>query len=233
MSKTGSTIRRFSTGFASRSNANLSYFIAVNAEYVRTTSILAGDRNLTNDFATSGTIMRLGDNSALRWTDELHRFKGDLLFSDGHVEEKNTLALRWAAGQVPSADLALPSVWRPGAGPAPSPEALNGIMSAPQPATGKPTKPDFVWVPIGGGAIIMTLSSSELEALSTNAVAAATPAKAEDNDAALSAVTTSPATATPGLKNQGLWWLCFLLLLAVALSFVLRAVARGRNKPRT
>ena len=56
--------------FATLSNANLSYFIGLNAEFSRPTSILAGDRNLTNDYTTAGTVVRFGQNYALRWTDE-------------------------------------------------------------------------------------------------------------------------------------------------------------------
>src|SRR5664279_5562687 len=89
------------TSFATLSNANLSYFIGLNADFARPTSILAGDRNLTNDYTTPGSLVRLGQNYALRWTEELHRFKGNLLFSDGHVEQKNNLVLLSTGGQVP------------------------------------------------------------------------------------------------------------------------------------
>ncbi len=103
-------------GFATLSNGSLSYFIGVNAEFARPTSILAGDRNVTNDYATPGTVVRVGQNYALRWTEELHRFKGNLLFSDGHVEQKNRPALVAGDGQVPAvANLALPTLRQSGA----------------------------------------------------------------------------------------------------------------------
>ena len=242
--------------FTTLSNGNLSYFIGVNARFAQPTSILAGDRNLTNDYTAPSTLVRLGDNYALRWTDELHRFKGNLLFSDGHVEERNNPALLSAAGQVPAiANLALPTVPQPGstasssvggsssrapgvsstpelpgARSSPSPNALTRAVSALRPATGTPPKPG--WVPTGGGAAETTPPASTVERLSTNAVAAAAPARAEDRTAPFSSFTAWLASVTEGLMKKGLWWLYALLLLVVAVTVVLRALARGRNKPR-
>lgn len=104
--------------FGGLQNSNLSYFVGINASYAHPDSILAGDRNVTNDWAGAPSLVRLGGNYSLRWTHELHRFKGNLLFSDGRVEEKNTPALRVVVGQAPLvAELALPtaqpSAWRP------------------------------------------------------------------------------------------------------------------------
>jgi prepilin-type N-terminal cleavage/methylation domain-containing protein/prepilin-type processing-associated H-X9-DG protein len=98
------------TDFAALRNENVSYFVGLNAAFDRPNSILAGDRNLTNDFSTPASVVRFGPNYALRWTEELHRFKGNLLFADGHVEEKNTPGLVAAVGQVPvTAALSLPT----------------------------------------------------------------------------------------------------------------------------
>src|ERR1019366_8265725 len=130
------------TSFATLSNASLSYFIGVNAEFARPTSILAGDRNLTNDYATPGTLVRLGQNYALRWTAELHRFKGNLLFSDGHVEQKNNLVLLPTGGQVPAvANLALPTIRQPG----PIASSPNG-----RPSAWTPVMPDVAVPPESG-----------------------------------------------------------------------------------
>ncbi|HXJ73920.1 MAG TPA: hypothetical protein VNM37_13760, partial [Candidatus Dormibacteraeota bacterium] len=38
-------------------------------------------------------VLNLGSQAFLRWTHELHRFKGNLLYSDGHVDEVNNLTL--------------------------------------------------------------------------------------------------------------------------------------------
>ncbi len=92
--------------FPSLRNTNASYFVNVRAENGRSTTILAGDRNLTNNSAGGQTVLRLDANSYLRWTAELHRFKGNLLYADGHVEELNRPAIM-AANAV--AALALPT----------------------------------------------------------------------------------------------------------------------------
>lgn len=99
-------------GFSTMNNQNLSYFVALNADYPYPTSILAGDRNLTNDWAgTPAAVVRVGGNFALRWTFELHRFTGNLLFSDGHVEEKGGAMLLASGSQFPPiAELALPAI---------------------------------------------------------------------------------------------------------------------------
>jgi prepilin-type processing-associated H-X9-DG protein len=74
-------------GFAGLSNQNVSFFVAVNADYGRPASLLAGDRNLTNDWTAPLPVQRLGPNYRLRWSHELHRFRGNLLFVDAHVEQ--------------------------------------------------------------------------------------------------------------------------------------------------
>ena len=106
--------------FPSLRNTNASYFVNVRAENGRSTAILAGDRNLTNNSAGGQTVLRLDANSYLRWTAELHRFKGNLLYADGHVEELNRPAIL-----VPSANtvagLALPTDEPPRSSPPSTP----------------------------------------------------------------------------------------------------------------
>ena len=151
--------------FATFNNGHLSYFIGVNAEFAHPTSVLAGDRNLTNDYATAGTVARLGKNHALRWTEALHRFRGNLLFSDGHVEEKNSAALVAAGNQVPAiANFALPTVRRGGsstslAGAEPSPSA-RGAASVPGITSFNVNFPPAETSPAAGAASASWLASS-------------------------------------------------------------------------
>lgn len=74
--------------FLELQNENVSYCINVGAEHGKATSILAGDRNLekvsVEVLADGATV-----NHRLRWTAEQHRRRGNLLFADGHVEERN------------------------------------------------------------------------------------------------------------------------------------------------
>jgi prepilin-type N-terminal cleavage/methylation domain-containing protein/prepilin-type processing-associated H-X9-DG protein len=64
-------------------NSNVSYFAGVNAQYDQPMSILAGDGNL----ASSSPLVLASAGSRLTWNSKLHEFKGNVLFSDGHVEE--------------------------------------------------------------------------------------------------------------------------------------------------
>jgi prepilin-type N-terminal cleavage/methylation domain-containing protein/prepilin-type processing-associated H-X9-DG protein len=80
--------------FSVLSNQNLSYFASLNAEFGNANSLLAGDRNLTNDYAPPASVQRVGPNYLLRWSGELHRFRGNLLYSDGHVDQTADKGLR-------------------------------------------------------------------------------------------------------------------------------------------
>src|SRR5260370_28307 len=91
-------------------NENLSYFVGVTADFSRPNSMLDGDRNITNDWLAPASMLQLGANYYLRWTYELHRFKGNLLLADGHVEEPNSLNLRSPDGTQDTVVLAVPSI---------------------------------------------------------------------------------------------------------------------------
>ena len=82
-------MRQSTNPFALLQNDNVSYFVNVAAENGRATSILAGDRNLTNDWATGARPTGVETNHSLRWTRELHRYRGNLLYADAHVEGLN------------------------------------------------------------------------------------------------------------------------------------------------
>lgn len=133
--------RAAAANFNVLSNANLSFFVGANADPARPNSILAGDRNLTNDFSGPVSIVRLGPNQPLRWTRELHHFKGNLLFADGRTEEVNSLTLKPVAANAPVvAELFLPTVPSSsltGSGgasgmPAGSPAAIPTAVGSPQ-----------------------------------------------------------------------------------------------------
>lgn len=87
---------------------HLSYLVGVNADYSKPKALLAADRNLTNEQTGSGTIIQTGIGAPWRWTSEMHRFKGNLLFADGHVDEHNTLYL--AGRDLQPGNLVLPTL---------------------------------------------------------------------------------------------------------------------------
>ncbi len=95
-------------------NANLSYFVGVNADYDRPGSVLAGDRNIANVPPSNPSIVHGGVGSRLLWTGELHEAKGNVLFSDAHVEEWTPTLLSASLNAAGiTADYFLPSI-RPG-----------------------------------------------------------------------------------------------------------------------
>jgi prepilin-type N-terminal cleavage/methylation domain-containing protein len=75
-------------------NENLSYFVGVQARYGDATSLLAGDANLdlTESVPTPGHTF--GRGQALRWNGAGHRFRGNLVAGDGHVEMKRSAWVR-------------------------------------------------------------------------------------------------------------------------------------------
>jgi len=103
--------RQPAANFAVLGNQAVSYFVGISAVPASPDSILAGDRNLTNDWAKPATLLHFGPNNSLRWTAELHQFKGNLLFADGRVEERNTPGLTGSGNQaLVAADLAMPTI---------------------------------------------------------------------------------------------------------------------------
>jgi prepilin-type N-terminal cleavage/methylation domain-containing protein len=101
------------TTFAELDNQNLSYFVGLTAEYGRPDSILAGDRNLSDGSPSGGTVMRLAPDAPLRWSPELHVSRGNVLFSDGRVEQKRTPKLEVTGASSPISRLAVPNVRQP------------------------------------------------------------------------------------------------------------------------
>lgn len=82
-------IRAPAANFASIQNSNLSYFVGVNADFSQPDTVLAGDRNLASNPSPSPTILHPASGASFWWTSELHRWKGNVLFADDHVEEWN------------------------------------------------------------------------------------------------------------------------------------------------
>jgi hypothetical protein len=97
--------RRAATNFAGLQNENLSYFAAGTPEFGNPFSPVAGNRNV---FPAFGSIARVGTYRRLMWTEELHRYKGNVLFGDAHVEQLDDVFCVTNSG-VASASLHIPS----------------------------------------------------------------------------------------------------------------------------
>lgn len=247
-------------GFAFFNNQNLSYFVGLRSEYSRPYSILAGDRNLTNDYERMSTLVRPQLNRGWRWTSELHQFKGNLLFADAHVEEKTSQALSASLDQTPSAgELALPNLAR-GAPPGLQPSSRSlanpgvlGLRSASAPASGMP---DAVGKSmdladqthraeaIGSRAVAQPAPSSspapDLQTR-TNAKPATTPAPIQTGPAAKPSANEEPGfsvfplwfgSALVDLLKDAAWLLYLLVLLLAETTLILRMRSRQRKKRR-
>ncbi len=106
----GDTTRAETNTFANVNNRNLSYVVGVNAQPGGSTMILAGDRNIAPDLVPPVSIYHLY-NTSLEWSSDLHRFKGNLLFADSHVELTKSPVLRQGISQNSKmADVFMPSV---------------------------------------------------------------------------------------------------------------------------
>jgi hypothetical protein len=79
----------FATSFG---NQNVSYFIDLDTKEDGTeTNILAGDRNLTlNGTPLPSGLLKLTADSAVGWSKQIHKRRGQLVFADGRVEENIT-----------------------------------------------------------------------------------------------------------------------------------------------
>ena len=75
--------RPAATNFSLLQNSNVSYFVGITADYSQPMTILAGDGNL----AAPASLVQSAAGKRLTWTAAVHRYKGNVLFADGHVEE--------------------------------------------------------------------------------------------------------------------------------------------------
>jgi prepilin-type N-terminal cleavage/methylation domain-containing protein len=228
-------------------NDNLSYFVGLNAELARPLSILAGDRNLTNDWIPPATMLQLGPNNFLRWTHELHRFKGNLLLADTHVEQINNLGLRPAGSMEVTADLSLPTV--PGS-PATPATSSSVSQNVPQQSPGRASQTSGS-VPVsplqrGAGAPAPpALNTAERSPPTTSAKPGNRKTKTATNQPAVKPMTNivvkpnppvETATASPAILASETaariveWlYLLFLVLLALLGAFELyRRARKGR-----
>jgi prepilin-type N-terminal cleavage/methylation domain-containing protein/prepilin-type processing-associated H-X9-DG protein len=99
------------TNFYGLQNQNVSYFVGVSGTFDKPESLLTGDRNVDTNSFLQPTILEMGPQSRLVWTWKMHQLKGNVLFSDGHVEEWNNYSLTTAESQSSgNQSLFLPSV---------------------------------------------------------------------------------------------------------------------------
>jgi len=69
------------------SNANLSYFVGLDATDTNPQMLLLGDRNLTNGPLPPDHILILNTNYPVGWSDKMHRGQGNIALADGSVQQ--------------------------------------------------------------------------------------------------------------------------------------------------
>jgi len=74
----------------------LIYFVALNAEFGKTTSVLAGDRNITNGVAPVQTVLELRPRIPAGWTRTMHINQGNVGLADGSIQTYSTPRLQQA-----------------------------------------------------------------------------------------------------------------------------------------
>jgi competence protein ComGC len=77
--------RAYATNFLGLWDNNLSYFINLDARNADGSSLLCGDRNITNRPPAGSRLVSLTEGDTIAWTKDLHVKKGWLGFGDGSV----------------------------------------------------------------------------------------------------------------------------------------------------
>lgn len=103
--------RREALEFSKFSNANLSYFIGLDARTEPPLLLLGGDRNIAGGTLSNGFLRLLNPASAdAGWTAELHNNSGNVSLSDGSVQQVTPEMLReeLKSERLPIVRLAIP-----------------------------------------------------------------------------------------------------------------------------
>jgi prepilin-type processing-associated H-X9-DG protein len=65
----------------------VSYFVGLSCARWQPTTLLSGDRNITNGTALQNGVLVLTANHPARWTAAIHNRKGNIGLADGSVQQ--------------------------------------------------------------------------------------------------------------------------------------------------
>jgi len=82
------------TNWFNFSNSNISYFVGIVANESNAMMILSGDHNITNGTPTKNGLLALSTNALAGWTSEMHKRVGNILLTDGSVQQVSILGLQ-------------------------------------------------------------------------------------------------------------------------------------------
>jgi competence protein ComGC len=87
--------RQAAQDFVTLKNANVSYFVGVDADETRPQMLLTGDRNLAiNDIPVDAGLVTVKTSDTLSWTQELHHGQGNVGLADGSVMQATSSGLQ-------------------------------------------------------------------------------------------------------------------------------------------
>jgi hypothetical protein len=87
--------RESALNFSNFNNANLSYFVGIDASETNANMLLTGDRHITNGFAPKDGMLNLMKNQNVRWSKELHDSKNNIGLADGSVQQVSSKEMRF------------------------------------------------------------------------------------------------------------------------------------------
>ena len=97
-SKLVSDKNKWQVSFTGRTK--VSYFVGVDSVITNGEMFLSGDHNITNSDSLKNHMMELTTNSLPSWTDEIHFKQGNIVLTDGSVQQFSTATLRYALEQT-------------------------------------------------------------------------------------------------------------------------------------
>ena len=232
--------------FSALQNNHLSYFVGVTANPVKPRSILAGDRNITNSSSFNPTIIEGDARGMVRWTQELHGYKGNMLFADTHVEEWNNMTISGGSNSPLAANNLFLPTGMPGAqpllagspgsastdntGPSPgsAPQSPAPMVSPPGPAANNPdNRPSEPAATLTGQTPVQNAPAVTNVAQST--VTVQNVVAIVSSNQLISAMSPFDRHLVQSLRTYSEWGYLLLLLLALLLLALFEARRRWRR----
>lgn len=223
-------MRAAATNFSGLQNTNVSYFVGANGTFDKPETILAGDRNLANDMFQVPTVLQAGPGYKLHWTRELHQYRGNVAFADGHVEEWNNgrmaslearmddvenlllpsaIQLSWASWTSPSPAQPQPTPTASWTSPSPGQQQSAPMSSWARSSPGQPqSAPTASWTPPSS-------AQPQSASMASAPEADAAPAPLADNAEGMS----DQDEHITKVVQHTFEWFYFLLLLLMLLYF--------------
>jgi len=88
--------RQEAANFKELRGENISYFVGLDASQTNSQTLLAGDRNITNGSPGNDRILFLTTNQPVGWTRDIHENAGNVVLSDGSVQQLSSGRLQEA-----------------------------------------------------------------------------------------------------------------------------------------